>query len=140
MYEILRKWRATLCKEQNIVAYKIFKNRSIVGFVRRRRNDRKYAASGDSSKSEVPFEKICDDLLDCWGIGPTSIMEGGYAHQMLVSTSSILLYACSRNLCLQLHQYNAHQPTFMCKSIYSISIIDCTFRRYSNLTNVSRGF
>ena len=83
--EILRPWRLNLCKELETEPYKIFRNRTLVEFIRRKRNDRKFAVSSSSGKdSSTDFKKICSDLSECWGVGPASLREdGGFAHQML---------------------------------------------------------
>ena len=84
--QILRPWRLKLCKELEIEPYKIFRNRTLVEFIRRKRNDRNFAVcsgNGVGSRSDN-FEKICSDLSECWGVGPTSLREDdGFAHQML---------------------------------------------------------
>ena len=58
--QILRPWRHQLCKELEVEPYKIFRNRTLVEFIRRKRNDRSFAVCSGSGS----FEKICSDIED----------------------------------------------------------------------------
>lgn len=69
-----RAWRLILSRENNIEPYKVFHNRTIAEVIRRRRNDEAWATSPDS---------IRDDLLQCWGVGPSKARDGGYTFQLL---------------------------------------------------------
>jgi hypothetical protein len=78
----LKKWRLALCREKETEPYKIFQNRTLAEFIRKKRNDRDWAVPADPP-TEESTKKLTDDLLMCWGIGPRKVRdEDGYAHQM----------------------------------------------------------
>ena len=76
VYVALRKWRLDRKRELDIEPYKICQNRTLCELIRRRRNDVDYASKPDTAVEE--------DLLECWGIGPSKAAEGGYGREMLV--------------------------------------------------------
>lgn len=67
-YAFLRAWRAGRCRDLDVQAYKICQNRTLCEIIRRRRNDPKWGK--DSAKFTT---KLVDDLLECWGIGPSKV-------------------------------------------------------------------
>ena len=67
IYVKLRKWRLIRHRELGLEPYKIFQNRTLCEMVRRRRNDKN---SASASKDE---EKVAEDLLMVWGIGPAKV-------------------------------------------------------------------
>ena len=83
VFNILRKWRKTVSDELEIEPYKVFQNRTLCEWIRRRRNEPSFATEED-------FDELSDVLTEVWGIGPAKVMEptddrpdGGYAHQMM---------------------------------------------------------
>ena len=76
-FVILKKWRLNLCRSLGIEEpYKVMQNRTLCEFIRRRRNDGKYAAEPS---------KIESDLLSCWGIGPAkAAIPDGFGYQLLL--------------------------------------------------------
>lgn len=91
IYVRFKKWR--LMRQRNSIdidrAYKIFQNRTLCEFVRRRRNDDAWA-SGKAIK-------VREDLLDAWGVGPSKV-EGcahskkGFANELLDYMESISIW------------------------------------------------
>lgn len=67
-YAILRQWRAGRCRELETEPYKICQNRTLCEVIRRRRNDNNWGRDGDNISQKIP-----DDLVQCWGIGPTKV-------------------------------------------------------------------
>ena len=83
-FTILRKWRKKTYEELGIEPYKVFQNRTLCEMIRRRRNDFRWARSDPSESedknSDSVSEKVVDDLLQCWGIGPSKVRQpDGYA-------------------------------------------------------------
>ena len=76
----LKKWRLIRSRELEFEAYKIFQNRSLLEFVRRRRNDAMWAAQ------RTHAEQLAD-LEDVWGVGPSKAMEGGFAGEAIAVLS-----------------------------------------------------
>ena len=76
-FVILKKWRLNLCRSLGIEEpYKVMQNRTLCEFIRRRRNDAKYAVESSSIES---------DLLSCWGIGPAkAAIPDGFGYQLLL--------------------------------------------------------
>jgi hypothetical protein len=76
-FVILKKWRLNLCRSLGIEEpYKVMQNRTLCEFIRRRRNDAKYAAEPS---------RIESDLLSCWGIGPAkAAIPDGFGYQLLL--------------------------------------------------------
>ena len=74
-FKILQTWRWRLAKSLKVEDYKVFPNRALCEFIRRRRNDRSYATGSNS--------KIANDMLASFGIGPAKISTDGYAWQLL---------------------------------------------------------
>ena len=68
VYVKLRKWRLIRHRELSLEPYKIFQNRTLCEMVRRRRNDKDWATASDDRE-----EKIAEDLLQVWGIGPAKV-------------------------------------------------------------------
>ena len=93
----LRKWRLLKARELGIETYKIFQNKTMCELIRRKRNDANWAnckvvtgneVGENDDKSIVAVEVEWDemsakDLLECWGIGPSKVKEGGFAWQAL---------------------------------------------------------
>lgn len=67
-YAILRKWRAGRCKELETEPYKICQNRTLCEVIRRRRNDDNWGRDEDDDSQKIP-----NDLIQCWGIGPSKV-------------------------------------------------------------------
>lgn len=67
-YAFLRSWRLRRCRELELEPYKICQNRTLCELIRRRRCDPKW---GKDDMNDV--QKIADDLLECWGIGPSKV-------------------------------------------------------------------
>lgn len=74
-FKILQAWRWRLARLLEIEDYKVFQNRALCEFIRRRRNDRSYATGSDS--------KITCDMLESFGIGQVKVSKGGLAWQLL---------------------------------------------------------
>lgn len=93
----LKKWRLVTCRDLQIEPYKIFQNRTLCEMVRRRRNDPNWATGKRCSSAEFmssidsesepsglsEFDRIVNDLLMCFGIGPSKSKLDGFAHQAL---------------------------------------------------------
>lgn len=77
VFVLLKAWRLQLCRELDIEPYKIFPNRAMAEFIRRKRNDSTWL---DSSKST---DELIEDLLSCWGIGPSKAKVDGFGYQMM---------------------------------------------------------
>lgn len=67
-YAFLRAWRLGRCKELELEPYKICQNRTLCELIRRRRCTPTW---GKDDKNDI--QKIADDLLECWGIGPSKV-------------------------------------------------------------------
>jgi superfamily II DNA helicase RecQ len=74
VYAMLRKWRLMKSRELDIEPYKVFQNRTLCELIRRRRNNSQWAMSSNPS----------NDLLECWGIGPSKVKEDGFGSQALI--------------------------------------------------------
>ena len=72
--------RSIRSRELEFEAYKIFQNRSLLEFVRRRRNDAMWAAQRTHADQLA-------DLEDVWGVGPSKAMEGGFAGEAIAVLS-----------------------------------------------------
>jgi hypothetical protein len=83
----LKKWRLMRCRELDIEPFKVFQDRPLCEIVRRRRLDPNWAnpvtLESNESNIDLNFQKVSNDLLECWGIGPSKVKEGGFAHQAL---------------------------------------------------------
>lgn len=77
VFVLLKAWRLQLCRELDIEPYKIFPNRAMAEFIRRKRNDSKWLYSSKSSN------ELVEDLLSCWGIGPSKAKVDGFGYQMM---------------------------------------------------------
>jgi len=75
IYTELRRWRKSCYLQLEIEPYKIFQNRTLLEFIRRKR-DKNWAVPMFSSD-------VTKDLLECWGIGPSKVEEDGFGQQML---------------------------------------------------------
>jgi len=67
IYVKLRKWRLIRHRELCLEPYKIFQNRTLCEMVRRKRNDKNWASASGKE------EKVAEDLLMVWGIGPAKV-------------------------------------------------------------------
>lgn len=67
----LRAWRLRRAREIDTETYKVFHNRTLCEAVRLRRNQPQWGEGG------------CEELLECWGIGPKKLEEGGFAWELL---------------------------------------------------------
>jgi hypothetical protein len=113
VYANLKSWRLKLHRELAIEPYKIFQNRTLCELVRRRRNDPTWAREVAENPSDMPnpsprkspkkikkesdegaaeakaeegepSPKVIDDLLMCWGVGPSKVRwPEGFAHEAL---------------------------------------------------------
>ena len=72
-YAFLRSWRLRRCKELELEPYKICQNRTLCELIRRRRCNPTW---GKDDKNDL--RKIADDLLECWGIGPSKVRSRTY--------------------------------------------------------------
>ena len=63
IYTIIRRWRIERKNELQIEPYKICQNRTICELIRRRRNNKNWALATSETRP--------DELIDCWGIGPS---------------------------------------------------------------------
>jgi hypothetical protein len=98
----LRKWRLQRCRELQLEAYKIFQNRTICEMIRRKRNNPEWgvdstiplsaeennSVANTSNVADQINEKVNNDLLECWGVGPSKVMPGGFAHEALTVLST----------------------------------------------------
>ena len=75
VYTELRRWRKTCYQKLDIEPYKIFQNRTLLEFIRRKRNE-------NWAKPEISSD-ISEDLLQCWGIGSSKVQDGGFGYEML---------------------------------------------------------
>lgn len=75
IYVYLKAWRLRKCRELDIEPYKICQNRTITELIRRRRNNREWANKEESRE---------DDLLECWGIGPSKAKLDGFGWEMII--------------------------------------------------------
>ena len=66
----LKRWRLLRSRDLQIEAYKIFQNRSLCDFVRRKRNDPCFGA--------ITAPEPCEELLAVWGCGPSKIQAESY--------------------------------------------------------------
>eukprot|EP00978_Attheya_sp_CCMP212_P000189 scaffold345_cov44-Attheya_sp.AAC.1 len=73
----LRKWRLAKKNELEVEAYKICQNRTICEVIRRVRNDPSWGVVTLDRKRDVT-----QDLLECWGLGPSKVKPGGYGCEM----------------------------------------------------------
>lgn len=73
----LRAWRLKRCRELDIEPYKIFNNRTIAEFIRRKRNDSQWLLSTS------PEKQLTEELLMCWGIGPSKAKVDGFGFEMM---------------------------------------------------------
>ena len=63
IYTAIRKWRLDRKNELQIEPYKICQNRTICELIRRRRRDKHWALPTSDTRP--------DELIECWGIGPS---------------------------------------------------------------------
>ena len=63
IYTIIRRWRLERKNELQIEPYKICQNRTICELIRRRRNNKNWALATSETRP--------DELIACWGIGPS---------------------------------------------------------------------
>ena len=77
-YAFLRSWRVGRCRELDVEAYKIVQNRTLCEVIRRRRNDPSWGI--DDGKFT---QKLVQDLLECWGIGPSKVRCMCYVCQVI---------------------------------------------------------
>jgi hypothetical protein len=99
----LRKWRVVRKRELQIEAYKISQNRTLCELVRRRRNEEAFASGADPEQ----------DLLACWGIGPSKATVGGFGREMLeqlADPDAAALFAKSRAMVEPAGQTGAAAP------------------------------
>ena len=91
VYTTLRTWRLLRHRALEIEPYKICQNRTLCELVRRRRNDRAWAAgaaaaAGAGAGAEdaaTPSAAALGELCACWGIGPSKAAPGGFGAEML---------------------------------------------------------
>jgi hypothetical protein len=72
IFALLRRWRLLKSRELDIEPYKICQNRTLCEFIRRKRNDERFASS------QLSEEGLEESLLECWGIGPTKVKPGNF--------------------------------------------------------------
>ena len=82
VFAALRRWRLKRKRELDIEAYKICQNRTLCELVRRRRNDASWATGAESGDQDASSSKT-EDLVECWGIGPSKAAPSGFGHEML---------------------------------------------------------
>ena len=100
-YAFLRAWRLGRCKELELEPYKICQNRTLCELIRRRRCTPTW---GKDDKNDI--QKIADDLLECWGIGPSKVRTHVLQYIMILHiestvriksiTSHIIKYSCMK--------------------------------------------
>ena len=83
VYVALRAWRLRRKNELEIEPYKICQNRTLCELIRKRRQDANFAKQQGNNSSQDEIEKVKQDLLSVWGLGPTKVSNGGYAWEML---------------------------------------------------------
>lgn len=76
----MKRWRLFLSRELDCRAYEIFQDRTLCEIVRRRRNDPEWARF-KPGQNEIAL--VNAQLQECWGIGPSKVKEGGFAHQVI---------------------------------------------------------
>lgn len=93
VYVALKAWRLRRSRELDLEPYKICQNRTLAEIVRRCRNNIEWASS---SKSEKDKE---NDLLDCWGIGPSKARKDGFGDLLIneINSSEVLLEHLARS-------------------------------------------
>jgi ribonuclease D len=77
VFVALKKWRLEQSRELDIEPYKICQNRTLAELIRRKRNNLTWASL---SKNEKEKE---DDLLECWGIGPSKAKKTGFGDLLI---------------------------------------------------------
>ena len=93
VYANLRSWRLHRKNELEVEPYKICQNRTLCELIRRVRNDCLWGASSSSANNnnnnnndttnERNEEDVANELVDCWGLGPSKVAAGGFGWEMM---------------------------------------------------------
>ena len=99
IYVELKKWRLRRCRELDTEPYKVFQNRTLCEFVRRKRNDKDWAKPVDLTNTTTDKERLISDLLLCWGVGARKVSDDGFAFEL-----NSVFHNLDDSLLSQLHQ------------------------------------
>ena len=102
VYANLRSWRLCRKNELEVEPYKICQNRTLCELIRRVRNDYLWGTTTSSSANsnnnnnsnsnsnsnsndttERNEEDVANELIDCWGLGPSKVAAGGFGWEMM---------------------------------------------------------
>lgn len=102
VYTNLRAWRLQRKNELEVEPYKICQNRTLCELIRRVRNDSTWGALAlDGSGNKRSEDDIANDLIQCWGLGPSKVKADGFGPEMMVvvgEKKNVELLKASRNI------------------------------------------
>mmetsp|Transcript_4248 Transcript_4248/g.6100 ORF Transcript_4248/g.6100 Transcript_4248/m.6100 type:complete len:262 (-) Transcript_4248:225-1010(-) len=87
VYANLRAWRLQRKNELEVEPYKICQNHTLCELIRRVRNDPTWGAliilDENNVKRSRSEEDVANDLIQCWGLGPSKVKADGFGPEMM---------------------------------------------------------